>query len=148
MAAKTSWHRHGTILRHCHLMYRFWAPGGRNTSVNCAFPLIFFLRGQKPECHAMEQLLPKQVGNQHSKSLLRFAHSANFIITTVSNEVISIVSATGRPTVRQTTIISHQSSILTIQYNTKFLKCHVAVASEALANRTVKKHKRRRTNVL
>ena len=28
----------------------------------------------------------------------------------------------------------------TIQYNTKFVKCHVAVASEALANRTVKKH--------
>ena len=36
----------------------------------------------------------------------------------------------------------------TIQYNTKFVKRHVAVASEALANRTVKKHKRRRTNVL
>ena len=34
----------------------------------------------------------------------------------------------------------------TIQYNTKFVKRHVAVASEALANRTVKKH--RRTNVL
>ena len=37
---------------------------------------------------------------------------------------------------------------LTIQYNTKFVKRHVAVASEALANRTVKKHRRRRTNVL
>ena len=36
----------------------------------------------------------------------------------------------------------------TIQYNTKFVKRHVAVASEALANRTVKEHKRRRTNVL
>jgi len=36
----------------------------------------------------------------------------------------------------------------TIQYNTKFVKHHVAVASEALANRTVKKHRRRRTNVL
>ena len=36
----------------------------------------------------------------------------------------------------------------TIQYNTKFVKRHVAVASEALANRTVNKHKRRRTNVL
>ena len=36
----------------------------------------------------------------------------------------------------------------TIQYNTKFVKRHVAVASEALANRTVKKHRRRRTNVL
>ena len=35
-----------------------------------------------------------------------------------------------------------------IQYNTKFVKRHVAVASEALANRTVKKHRRRRTNVL
>jgi len=35
----------------------------------------------------------------------------------------------------------------TIQYSTKFVKRHVAVASEALANRTVKKH-RRRTNVL
>jgi len=34
------------------------------------------------------------------------------------------------------------------QYNTKFVKRHVAVASEALANRTVKKHRRRRTNVL
>ena len=34
----------------------------------------------------------------------------------------------------------------TIQY--KFVKRHVAVASEALANRTVKKHRRRRTNVL
>jgi len=37
---------------------------------------------------------------------------------------------------------------LTIQYNTKFVKHHVAVASEALANRTVKKHRRRRPNVL
>jgi len=36
----------------------------------------------------------------------------------------------------------------TIQYNTKFVKRHVAVASEALANRRVKKHRRRRTNVL
>jgi len=36
----------------------------------------------------------------------------------------------------------------TIQCNTKFAKRHVAVASEALANRTVKKHRRRRTNVL
>ena len=35
-----------------------------------------------------------------------------------------------------------------IQYNTKFVKRHVAVASEALAIRTVKKHRRRRTNVL
>ena len=35
-----------------------------------------------------------------------------------------------------------------IQYNTKFVKRHVAVASEALANRSVKKHRRRRTNVL
>jgi len=35
-----------------------------------------------------------------------------------------------------------------IQYNTKFVKRHVAVASEALVNRTVKKHRRRRTNVL
>jgi len=34
------------------------------------------------------------------------------------------------------------------QYNTKFVKRHVAVASEALANRTVKKQRRRRTNVL
>jgi len=34
------------------------------------------------------------------------------------------------------------------KYNTKFVKRHVAVASEALANRTVKKHRRRRTNVL
>ena len=33
-------------------------------------------------------------------------------------------------------------------YNTKFVKRHVAVASKALANRTVKKHRRRRTNVL
>ena len=33
-------------------------------------------------------------------------------------------------------------------YNTTFLKRHVAVASEALANRSVKKHRRRRTNVL
>jgi len=33
-------------------------------------------------------------------------------------------------------------------YNTKFVKCHVAVASEALANRAVKKHRWRRTNVL
>ena len=40
---------------------------------------------------------------------------------------------------------SHEN---TIQYNTKFVKRHVAVASEALANRTVKKHRRRRTNVL
>jgi len=32
--------------------------------------------------------------------------------------------------------------------NTKFVKRRVAVASEALANRTVKKHRRRRTNVL
>ena len=39
--------------------------------------------------------------------------------------------------------------IVTIQkYNTKFVKRHVAVASEALANRTVKKHRRTRTNVL
>ena len=36
----------------------------------------------------------------------------------------------------------------TIQYNTKFVKRHVAVASKALANRTVKKQRRRRTNVL
>jgi len=36
----------------------------------------------------------------------------------------------------------------TIQYNTKFAKRYVAMASEALANRTVKKHRRRRTNVL
>ena len=35
-----------------------------------------------------------------------------------------------------------------LQYNTTFVKRHVAVASEALANRTVKKHRRRRTNVL
>jgi len=32
--------------------------------------------------------------------------------------------------------------------NTKFVKRRVAVASEALANRTVKKHSRRRTSVL
>ena len=38
--------------------------------------------------------------------------------------------------------------LFTIQYNTKFVKRHVAVASEALANRSVKKHRRRRTNVL
>ena len=38
--------------------------------------------------------------------------------------------------------------INTIQYNIKFVKRHVAVASEALANRTVKKHRRERTNVL
>jgi len=37
---------------------------------------------------------------------------------------------------------------MSIQYNTKFVKRHVAVASEALANRTVKKHRQRRTNVL
>jgi len=37
----------------------------------------------------------------------------------------------------------------TIQkYNTKFVKRHVAVASEALANRSVKKNRRRRTSVL
>ena len=36
----------------------------------------------------------------------------------------------------------------TIQYNTKFVKRHVAVASEALANRSVRKQRRRRTNVL
>ena len=36
----------------------------------------------------------------------------------------------------------------TKKYNTKFVKRHVAVASEALTNRTVKKHRRRRTNVL
>jgi len=35
-----------------------------------------------------------------------------------------------------------------IQYNTKFVKRHVAVASEALVNRSVKKQRRRRTNVL
>ena len=35
-----------------------------------------------------------------------------------------------------------------IQYNTKFVKRHVAVALEALANRTVKKHGRKRTDVL
>jgi len=34
------------------------------------------------------------------------------------------------------------------QYTIKFVKRHVAVASEALANRTVKKHRRMRTNVL
>ena len=32
----------------------------------------------------------------------------------------------------------------TIRYNTKFVQRHVAVASETLTNRTVKKHKRRR----
>jgi len=32
--------------------------------------------------------------------------------------------------------------------NTKFVKRRVAMASEALANSTVKKHRRRRTNVL
>jgi len=42
----------------------------------------------------------------------------------------------------------HHQQYNTIQYNTKFVKRHVAVASEALANRTVKKHRRRRTNVL
>jgi len=31
----------------------------------------------------------------------------------------------------------HSCPYNTIQYNTKFVKCHVAVASEALANRTV-----------
>ena len=40
------------------------------------------------------------------------------------------------------------AAAITIQYNTKFVKRHVTVASEALANRTVKKHRRRRTNVL
>ena len=30
---------------------------------------------------------------------------------------------------------------ITIQYNTKFVKHHVAVASEVLANRTVKKQR-------
>ena len=40
------------------------------------------------------------------------------------------------------------STYNTIQYNTKFVKRHVAVASEALANRSVKKQRRRRTNVL
>ena len=38
--------------------------------------------------------------------------------------------------------------IWVIQYNTKFVQRHVAVASEALANRSVKKQRRRRTNVL
>ena len=41
-----------------------------------------------------------------------------------------------------------QNNHNTIQYNTKFVKRHVAVASEALANKTVKKHRRRRTDVL
>ena len=36
----------------------------------------------------------------------------------------------------------------TIQYNTKFVQRHVAMASDALENETVKKHRRRRTNVL
>jgi len=40
------------------------------------------------------------------------------------------------------------AGMVTIQYNTKFVKRHVAVASEALANRSVKKQRRRRTNVL
>ena len=39
-------------------------------------------------------------------------------------------------------------TLMSIQYNTKFVKRHVAVAPEVLANRTVKKHRRRRTNVL
>ena len=42
------------------------------------------------------------------------------------------------------------TSYNTIQkkYNTKFVKRHVALASEALANRSVRKQRRRRTNVL
>ena len=52
------------------------------------------------------------------------------------------------------TVVSHheKSSVCVwLQYNTiqyKVVKRHVAVVSEALANRTVKKHRRRRTNVL
>ena len=42
----------------------------------------------------------------------------------------------------------HNYNYNNYNYNTKFIKRHVAVASEALANRTVKKHRRRRTNVL
>jgi len=41
-----------------------------------------------------------------------------------------------------------QAKVMIHQYNTKFVNSHVAVASEALANRTVKKHRRWRTNVL
>jgi len=44
--------------------------------------------------------------------------------------------------------LSYSSGYNTIQYNTKFVKRHVAVASEALANRSVKKQRRRKTNVL
>jgi len=57
-----------------------------------------------------------------------------------------------RVTVRQRTL-QHSPTLLaytpdTMQYNAEFVKRHVAVASEAPANRTVKKQRRRRTNVL
>ena len=66
----------------------------------------------------------------------------NYVLGWVQN------SQTGRSTlvgyVPDTTPIEQWTQYNTIQYNTKFVKRHVAVASEALANRTVRKHRRKR----
>jgi len=58
------------------------------------------------------------------------------------------LTAKNRDQLRNPTLGSRVWATFTIQYNTKFVKRRVAVASEALANRSVKKHRRRRTNVL
>jgi len=46
------------------------------------------------------------------------------------------------------TLETELQELLDRLYNTIFVKRHVAVASEALANRSVRKQRRRRTNVL
>ena len=70
------------------------------------------------------------VGQSSSRSHCRFPHP------------------TSAPTDGYHLYCIHYTGTNTIQYNTKFVKRHVAVASEALVNRSVKKQRRRRTNVL
>jgi len=59
-----------------------------------------------------------------------------------------LIGVIGRRAIAASTNKQTDAQYNTIQYNTKFVKCHVAVASDALANRTVKKHRRKRANVL
>ena len=112
MAAKTSWHRYGTKLRHCHRIYTetLWSVGlpGLNSIAAVMRPISMSL----------------------SASWFNASANSNWSTNSCPSGILC------------TRLLQYY----TIQY--KFVKRHVAVASEALANRSVKKHRRRRTNVL
>jgi len=85
--------------------------------------------------HALFRILPSTPTN--SQKIRRRANSVAF----VPRRYEPIV----RPTPSRFSSIRFADDVRlydTIQYNTKFVKRHVAVALEALANRTVKKHRR------